>query len=213
MKLFKIASIVLAFTASSASIAGDVNGIQYNSVDFAYGTGSLEGGSGTSKTVFDRFKGTGVSGTYQLDNLLFKLVYESVKSNGVTIGSTAYNATTDLKITNYEIGYRFGMSTGFDLVTSVGHLTQKLTLKRSGVADRNDNSSGNKVALTAFNKLSDNLQSNVSFSRNSYEENTISAGILYKLNNSWGLRANYSNTTGDDNLKSNQTMFAISYLY
>jgi len=213
MKALKIGTAMVSAFIATIAMAQEINGIQYNSIDIGYGSVSLEGGSGSSKIVFDRMKGTGFSGTYRADNVLIGASYSVAKSDGLTVGSTYYTASTELNSTSFGLGYRFGISTGFDLVPSLSHTSQKVTLKRSGAADSNTNSSANTVALTAYNKLTDTLQSNVGVSRNSAEENTISAGLLYKFNKSWGIRGSYGYTTGSDNLKVTQTIVGVSYLY
>ena len=213
MKTKKLATAAVSIFIASFATAQEVNGIQYNSIDVGYGSVSLEGGSGSDKIVLDRMTGTGFSGTYRVDNVLIGGSYNVAKSDGLTIGSTHYTASTELNSTTFGLGYRFGISSGFDLVPSLSHTSQKVTLKRSGAADSNTNSSANTVALTAYNKLTDSLQSNVGFSRNSAEENTISAGLLYKLNKNWGVRGSYGYTTGADSLKVTQTIVGISYLY
>ncbi len=212
-KSLNVALAVTALVTASMSMADEVNGIQYNSIDLAYGSGSLEGGSGASRLVFDRFSGMGINATYRADNFLISGTYQSAKSDGVTSNGVATNIKTELKVTTLGLGYRFAISPGFDLVPSVTHTSQKTTLKRSGVADSSTNNSGNSIDLTAYNKLTESLQSNVGFSRNSSEENTISAGLLFKLNKNWGLRAGYSHSTGADSLKSSQTTVGVSYLY
>jgi len=213
LKTKKIATAAASMLIATIAMSQEINGIQYNSIDIGYGSASLESGSGSSKIVMDRMKGSGASGTYRVDNVLIGAGYQSAKSDGLTIGTTYYSATTELKLTTIGLGYRFGISPGFDLVPSLSHTSQKVTLKRSGAADSNTDASANTVGLTAYNKLTETLQSNVGFSRNSAEENTISAGLLFKFNKNWGVRGSYGQTSGSDNLKLKQTIVGVSYLY
>lgn len=213
MKASKIGTAMVSAFIASIAMAQEVNGIQYSSIDVGYGSASLQGDSGSSKIVYDRLKGAGVSGTHRVGDFLVSASYQSAKSEGLTIGSTKYSVTTELKLTTFGLGYRYAISSGFDLVPSLSHTSQKVTLKRSGSADSNTDAATNTVGLTAYNKLNETLQSTVGFSRNSAEENTLSAGLLYKLSNNWGVRGSYGYTKGSDNMKLTQTIVSISYLY
>ena len=212
-KLKSLAIATFSVLSISASMADEINGIQYNSIDIGYGRSSLEGDSDSSKIVFDTLKGTGFSGTYRVDNFLIGGSYYDAKSNGVTVDGTAVAVETKLRATSFSLGYRFGISQGFDLVPSISHSSQKVTAKRNGAADQNSDSSANAVEISARNKLTNNLQSTVGFGRSSDEVNAVSAGLLYKLDKSWGVRGTYSRATGADNYKSNQTTISLSYLF
>ena len=212
MKKDKLVAIVL-LSVMSIAMADEINGIQYNSIDIGYGRASLEGDTGSSKIVFDTLKETGFSGTYRVDNFLIGGSYFAAKSNGLTENGTAVAVETKLHATSVSLGYRFGISQGFDLVPSISHSSQKVTAKRNGAADQNSDSSANAVEISARNKLTNNLQSTVGFGRSSDEVNAVSAGLLYKLDKNWGVRGTYSRSTGADNYKSNQTTISLSYLF